>query len=1345
MIRHARLALSISRNRGIPVLGACALVVGANPAKADTFLDLTGGLTGWTTQGSVTLFNTTDAFNIGGNAFSLTPAAGETMAKIRPSGGNTDVNGTLGLSANAVESFLNNAHGSVTNFGLMTRDYTFDAGTYTFAWAYAAQDYVPFNDGVMFSLVGGGAETLISLARNGSNGADNTGPSPNTEILGSYGSTPWRTLTFSIAQSGTYQLGFAAYNWDDTGLNPNLYVAATEGSFTGTPPPSSGGSGGSTVFDTINGDVSASVYSTGGAAYSQPSLSFSGGTLQYASDTVETKGVSLDANGGAIDTQANTIGLSSIISGDGAFSKTGSGTLQLSGVNTYTGATIVSQGTLKLAGGGGIASSSGVTLSSGIFDIASTNTGASIKALSGTGSVALGSKNLTLTSASGSFSGGIAGEGSLIISSGTQTLAGTNLFTGKTLVSSGGTLALSGAGSIASSDELEIQGALDIAASSNDAAIKSLSGNGSVNLGTKQLSLTDAHTVFGGTLTGGGAVEVSGGTQKLTGSNTYLGATLVGAGATLALAGGGDIASSSGVQLQSGTFDIAGADGTTSIKALQGSGHVTLGANTLALTSTAGSFDGQLSGTGALAILGGFQVLGGSNTHTGGTLVANGSTLEISSNAALGDNSGALTLEAGKLKTTASFDLARNVVLSGDTILEAAAGTELTTSGAFSGSGHLYKSGSGKLVLAGDNRYWGDPSDSSLGGMTIDGGLVLVANPYGLGYGALTLNGGTINATVDILTGQTIAVAGDTVLNTDAGTTTTLEGQVMTGGIGSCFLKTGAGTLALTGNAQLSNGTCVNEGQLSVNGKLESTSVVVAEGALLRGAGLIEAPVNVVGTLAPGNSPGTLTVHGTVTMSPGSALQIDINGTGTDAGPNNYSRLIVAGADNPFVATSATLRPNLLNITGTDAYVPYVPQLGDTFRVVSSEGGVVGRFASLEQPQGMATNTRMQAFYDVRGNRSIDLRVIPTSYAQFVSEANLNTRTAGAALDAILGSVDGGTSSSAQVALSYDVAGLAAQQLTEASTRLAGEVHGAVAATAPLAGQWLDGAVGRQLRSRSASGEAMWLDVAANHGDWGSDSAASRFALNRTQVAFGLDLPLSETLSAGVGFSHADTDIAASGGTGNVRQNMAFVYGQAGYRGVSFDALAGYGRSTWDTKRAEPLGLPGKLAARQDGYDTLLAVGARLPWQAGSLALEPYARATWERISRDGFDEAGSVAGAATSLSGDDYSANGLRTMLGITGGSGDQNPRASRLTYRFNVGIAHDSGDLVRPEVHATLADAGTTIFAPHVGRTSLQANLTGTLQLHKRAFVFLGVSGEAREGTSEDVGINAGVRASF
>lgn len=92
------------------------------------------------------------------------------------------------------------------------------------------------------------------------------------------------------------------------------------------------------------------------------------------------RGITLGANGGEIQVAgSDTCTYNGVISGSGVFqmgqnASTGLGTLVLTGVQTYTGPTVIANGTLSLSSGGSIASSSGLTMSnSTIFDVSGQN------------------------------------------------------------------------------------------------------------------------------------------------------------------------------------------------------------------------------------------------------------------------------------------------------------------------------------------------------------------------------------------------------------------------------------------------------------------------------------------------------------------------------------------------------------------------------------------------------------------------------------------------------------------------------------------------------------------------------------------------------------------------------------------------------------------------------------------------------------------------------------------------------------------------------------------------------------------------------------------------------------
>jgi autotransporter-associated beta strand protein len=252
----------------------------------------------------------------------------------------------------------------------------------------------------------------------------------------------------------------------------------------------------------------------------------------------------------------NIIQTTTIISGPGSFTKEGQGVIALASPSTYTGATIINNGELRVrqtvgTDGNRLPITTPVTVTSpGILNLNSVNQ--QIGSLTGNGAVGLGNATLTVGDATDTtFSGEIAnvrtagggvttGNGKLTkVGTGTLTLSGLNSYTGTfTLMS--GTVTVTPTGMLADSicDVVVNGGTLNL--NNPVQTIENLSGAGGIiNLGAGHTFTVNsvANSTFSGVIAGPGAFTKSSTfTQTLAGASTYTGATTISAG-TLEVSG----------------------------------------------------------------------------------------------------------------------------------------------------------------------------------------------------------------------------------------------------------------------------------------------------------------------------------------------------------------------------------------------------------------------------------------------------------------------------------------------------------------------------------------------------------------------------------------------------------------------------------------------------------------------------------------------------------------------------------------------------------------------------------------------------------------------------------------
>ncbi len=200
---------------------------------------------------------------------------------------------------------------------------------------------------------------------------------------------------------------------------------------------------------------------------------------------------------------------------------------------------------------------------------------------------------------------------------------------------------------------------------------------------------------------------------------------------------------------------------------------------------------------------------------------------------------------------------------------------------------------------------------------------------------------------------------GDAEIQTITGTTTLNATTVVNGR----FTKSGAGKLDLRSPLFAAGGTVISQGILAVNSVLTSPSVLVSHGATLQGVGLIIGNVTNSGTVAPGNSIGTLTIDGNYTQRSNGTLQIEIGS------PSNHDVLVVSGT----AKLSGTLEI---------ASLGYGPEYGDQIPFLVA-GKITGKFNQIEMPQSDLYRGR---FLDADGIGV--LLVAPTSYTLVANTPN---------------------------------------------------------------------------------------------------------------------------------------------------------------------------------------------------------------------------------------------------------------------------------------------------------------------------------------------------------------------
>jgi autotransporter-associated beta strand protein len=633
------------------------------------------------------------------------------------------------------------------------------------------------------------------------------------------------------------------------------------------------------------------------------------GTLQYTGATASSTKKFTLATGGTgafeVTTGANTLSLTGLIDGGGGLTKTGAGTLTLSNTNTYTGATTVNAGTLKLdfsAAGAPttniISSSSALTLGGGTtlngttLNLTGKASTTNSQAFNGT-TINPGVSAITLTANAtanplslnlGAITRNVGSVLRITLPTGTRSATNGVLTTsgtaGQILLSNGVAYATIGLSDWAGMDATNTFLA---PVTYTAATATSLSGNASLNamMGTTTLSsnttITSLRAAMGRTYT----LNINAGVTLTTGG------ILVGAG------GPGSGIDDAGIFLINGPGSLRGPAGQDLVFINHPVGITRVHPTTISapivdnVSATGFTYSG-LGGAGSSAT-GEPLSLTGTNTYTGTTRILGG------------------TFSIGNGGTTGSLDPSSQIVNNASLIINRS--NDLTFSNSISGTGTLTKSGAGRLTLTGTNTY--------SGGTTVSAGALLLSGAFNMpstgtlavsSGGVFSLADGTARATNGATTGVGLTLAAGSSLGFDwiggsLDSFTTLGTATSTGnvlidirsvtpsGTGGTLINAAAGSTLNAATYLLANNT-------NFTATISSTPTTVSIGAQTPATALTDA------YWKGGQVTGFL---GTMTVSTGTVSNwaTDVAGTATGLTPGSTANMI-------FSATGATQQASVI-------------------------------------------------------------------------------------------------------------------------------------------------------------------------------------------------------------------------------------------------------------------------------------------------------------------------------------------------------------------------------------------------------------------------------------------------
>ncbi|CAI2524755.1 Extracellular serine protease precursor [Serratia proteamaculans] len=541
--------------------------------------------------------------------------------------------------------------------------------------------------------------------------------------------------------------------------------------------------------------------------------------------------------------------------------------------------------------------------------------------------------------------------------------------------------------------------------------------------------------------------------------------------------------------------------------------------------------------------------------------------------------------------------------------------------------------------------------------------------------------------------------------------------------------KQGIGTLVLTGNNSYAGPTLINQGLLAINGSVTS-DVTVQNAGVLGGSGTVGSlTARSGGTVAPGNSIGTLNVTRNLSFEPGSRYAVEVAPNGqSDRIQSNGSATIGGGE----VAVSLENSTNLLSQSEVRSL------LGQQYNILTAQQGISGQFDSVA-PNYLFLGTGLtyqpnQVTLNVGRN--------DTSFTSVA--ATQNERAVAAAADAL--------AAGNPVYESILNAG-STGEARQAFRQLSGQIHADIASAQVNDSRYLREALNGRLRQ--AEGLATSPDIKADDdgGAWAQllgawdhasgDANATGYQASTYGVLVGLDSALGDDWRMGVATGYTRTSLDGGYGSNADSDNYHLaVYGGKQFGELALRAGGGYTWHRFDTSRSVNYGMQSdretaKYSARTEQVFAEAGYSVKADW----VNLEPFANLAYINFQNNGISE----DGGAAALHGDKQHTDATVSTLGLRADTQWQASKTTSVALRSELGWQHQYGDLDRGTgLRFNGGNSPFVVNSVSASRDGAVLKASAEVAVNKNATLSLGYGGLLSQ-NYQDNSVNAGFTWNF